>query len=134
MTRTITTKKYEVKEIGTALANLKPHEKHQLKAHALSQTNLGDFSLRGVDVAILTPPIVNESLLTVSVKARKNNQPLIVDNPLIFHNPPIMVHDGTYHEQFLPEFNTTVQKQNYVEDPLKAFQEIIVQAIELQNK
>lgn len=76
------------------------------------------FTKRNITVTVLENTQEN-GLLKVVVTATKNGQPLAVNNPLYYKNPPTKVPSGV---------NT------FSSDPTAALKEIIVQTIELTVK
>lgn len=134
MDKIYTVKRYELKEIGLKIQNKSAEEKSLIKAQELAKQPLNNFSFKGYDIEILGQPIEENGLLKVSVKAYKDGKKLFVDNPLLYKNPPIMVHDGTYYKTTLPTINDEIDAPNFVEDPLQALKEIIVETIRILNK
>lgn len=129
----ITDKKYVLGTIGNALTDLTINQKSIYKSREIAKLPISDFSLRGISVSFIAKPQFLKNTLVVSVSAKRGLTNLRVDNPLVFVNPPIMVWDGTYHQEFNKEFNVTLNIMNYVENATQALQEIITQTIEGQN-
>ena len=82
------------------------------------------FSRDGVDVEIVE---VSQSgnLLRVVAKAWRNGIELPVNNPLLYHNPPMLVPDDT--------FETVDGKQvaNFTENPQEALRQIVLETIKV---
>jgi hypothetical protein len=115
----------ELGEIELGLVGKSSEEKAEIKAQELSKIVLPDkFVLAnqdGVDYEIIVTqqPEYDNGLLKVSVDARQDGVPLIVDNPLLFRNPPILVSDGTFHQYFDELTGRDVERSNFKEDPHK---------------
>lgn len=133
MDKTYTAKRYDLGAIGNQIKDLDNQTKAIIKATALSGKNLGTFTLRGITITILKQPVLVGGMVRVDVSAIRNGQPLYVDNPLYFLNPPIMIWDGTYYQEYNQEFDITLDKMNFVEDLAGSLKELIVQTIESQN-
>jgi hypothetical protein len=72
------------------------------------------FSHRGITVEFIGPIQIAEDKLIVSVAAKRGENQIPIDNPLIYVNPPVITGDS--------EFN-----------PKEALKEIIVQTVESQE-
>ena len=60
------------------------------KAQKLSKVKLPKtFSHNGIDVTVLVDPYYTRGLLGVWVRAQKDGKELYVNNPLLYHNPPM---------------------------------------------
>ena len=135
MDKIFTPKRYELKEIGNLIKDKPAKERAEIKAKELAKTDLqdGSFSLNGYDVQVIEQG-TKGSLLWVKLTASKDGQPVNVGDGIFeYRNPPIMVHDGSYHKQ-LNRFGIEDDVPNYVEDPQMALKSIIVETIRVLNK
>ncbi len=126
-------KRFGGKRISNLIKDLPVHKRGEIKAQEMAKVDLQDFSLNGVEVKILEAPQEVNGCLSVSVSAKRGGVDLKVDNPIYFQNPPIMVHNGTFYQEYDPIAGGVVDKKNFVEDPEQALKEIIVQTLELLN-
>lgn len=80
------------------------------------------FSRGGIDVEIISigKEKRNGDLLSVIVRCRVNGEELPIDNPLYYHNAPMMVLDGTVDEN---------GQQNFVEDSTEAMRQIVFETL-----
>lgn len=133
MAKTITSKRYELKEVGTLLQGKTSSEKAVIKASKLAKVNLSNYSLDGYDIE---PSNLREEngLLVVDLRVFKNGVELSLSNPFQFKNPPIMVHDGTYHKGIDSITGLEEDRPNFVENPEQALKEIIVNAVRAATK
>ena len=106
------------------------------KADALSKVvikhlfkNEGEFSLRGIDVRVINLTRVDERL-KVDLTAEKDGEPLELDTPYWFVNPPVKVPTGKFHKELRE--GKEVDTANFEVNLEEALKEIIVQTIELQ--
>jgi hypothetical protein len=130
--KVITEKRYELKEIGNSLLNKDVKERSQIKAKALSKAVTRSFSRDGFEVNILSIGY-EKDLLRLIVEVKKDGVLFFVDNPLYYHNPPIMIHDGTYHIA-KDHRGQNYEHQNFVEDIEESLKEIIIQTLKYLNK
>lgn len=77
-------------------------------------------------------PGPRDNLLKVIAKAWKDGIELFVDNPLYYHNAPIMVPDGTF-EMKIDEFGKEMQVANFVENPEEALRQIVWETIRVTS-
>lgn len=115
------------------LERLEPSERHFYKAEILSKSMRKEesFVKDGIEVKVLGIKREND-LLTVVVHAEKDGQVLKVNNPLHYKNPPLKVSTGKFHRELVD--GEEVDIPNTIEDTRAALQEIIIQAVKLQNK
>lgn len=129
MPKPIAALRYELKTIGLQLVQLPEVERSLFKAQELAKITLTNFTQGIYDVEILEQPKEKNGYLFISVKAKKSNVDMVINNPLIFKNPPIMVPDGTVHQEFRASIGAMIDVDNYVEDPVEALKQIIVDTL-----
>ena len=105
---------------------------HEYKAEVLSRSMGGEtfFVMEGIEVNILEIMRKND-LLSVEITARKDGQPLVVNNPYLFKNPPLKIATGTFRTEIIDGVETEVH--NTEENPKEALKTILIQAVKLQN-
>lgn len=88
------------------------------------------FLLDGIAVTVLEVPTIASGGLGISFvfSATKDGQPLPMDNPYLFINPPIKTFDGTWRIEDAKEV------RNYSEDVLASAKRIVVDAIVLRAR
>lgn len=133
MAKTITPKRYSLGDVGNQLKDKTDTEKAKFKAQEMAKIALTAFSKNDIDVTILDQLREINGLLYVIVSATKNGKELNVDNPLIFKNPPIMIHDGTFHVK-KDSLGNDVEIMNYEENVEEALKEIITDTIRILNE
>jgi hypothetical protein len=84
------------------------------------------FSKRGISVTVLQAGIQGD-ILQLVVTATRSGQQLMVDNPLLYKNPPLMAPDGTTY------IDATGTHPRMAENVLEALKEIVTQTVEQQN-
>lgn len=127
-------KKIISSEIFNNVINSLPIDRANLKVREFAKLKINQFSRQGIIVDIVEGPLEENNLLKVVISATKNGMPLLVDNPYLFKNPPILIPDGSTYQEFDPKLGIVVERPNYKEDIAEVFQEIIVQILEGQNK
>lgn len=133
MNKTYAPKRYELKTVGNFIQDKSVEEKQQIKARELAKVNLPkDFTYKGISIHVIYGPVESQGKLYIAVEASSEGKKLFIDNPLIYLNPPIMVHDGTYHKR-LNSNNELEDFPNYVEDLETALKQIIIQTVEVLN-
>lgn len=91
------------------------------------QVEIKGKSLHEIEVEIVEVS-QKDDLLKVIARAWKDGIELFVDNPLYYHNAPIMVPDGTF-ETKIGEFGKEMQVANFVENPEEALRQIVLETI-----
>lgn len=143
MDKTITSKRYELKEIGVLIQGKDASERSEIKAKELAKVTLPTtLTHNGYDLEVLKQPHITirkgHTLLEVCIKASKNGIPLNVGDGIFqYQNPPIMIPDGTFHKEtkITPGGSTyEMDVPNFVEDPQGVLKEIIVETIKVLNK
>lgn len=133
------TPKYELKTIGNLIKGLPALQKRDIKARELAKISLPQkFTHNNYDIEIVKPPYTVPApaglKLVVHVKASQNGQDLNVGDGIFeYINPPILVHDGTYHKALNP-MGIEVDARNLVENPMLALKEIIAETVRILNK
>jgi len=74
------------------------------------------------------PEVTPDGLLAVWVVASRNGIPLRVDNPYLFHNPPILAPTGTWRREVDAEGAET-DRPNMEENLPRAFREMVGLAV-----
>lgn len=81
--------------------------------------------MNGATLRVTGVPKVNkDGLLVVVVEAEQDGQPMQLDNPFLFMNPPLRVPDGG---TWVDDNGNTLK--SYVEDAAEAARTIIAQAV-----
>lgn len=107
-------------------------QKNDIKIKEHIKSNVKKFNRKSFDIDIIE--LSQEGYrLKVVVDAKKNGRLLMVDNPLYFINPPIMVPDGT-KSTVIDEFGNSHDRDNFKEDLDEALQEIIVECLRITAK
>ena len=122
--------------IGIKIKDLPQKDRELLKIEALVNCGIGNtFIHRGYTVTVIDSPKNNNGLLEISIQASKNGLFIPVNNPLLFKNPPIMIPDGTWHKESKNRGGRIIDEdtQNFIENPLEALKEIIIQIVELNE-
>lgn len=105
-------------------------EKNQIKfVEFCKLTNMPIFPGHGFDIEILDVSSEGD-LLRVVVRAWKNGQEVLVDNPLLFKNPPILVPDGTFTE-VTDDHGKQYNRPNFKEDVSEALRQMIAETLRL---
>jgi hypothetical protein len=134
--RPVAPKKYDKGTVATLLEGVKDLKQRAIiKAQRLSQRDVNSFSRRDFSVTIdqlTTRPAGDDKLLEVWVTATYKDKPVLVSNPLLYKNPPIMVHDGTFHTVDVD--GVTDYRPNYKEDLDDVLKEIVTQTLETITK
>ena len=108
------------------LIKVKPHKFKK-------QVEIKGKSLHEIEVEIVSvsKELINgNDLLKVIAKAWKDGIEVYVDNPLYYHNAPIMVPDGTF-EMKIDEFGKEMQVANFVENPEEALRQIVLETLKI---
>jgi hypothetical protein len=114
-----------------ALAVRPRAERPRLKAEALAAANAGvrAFSYEDIEIDLTGgPEVTPEGLLAVWVVASRNGIPVRVDNPYLFHNPPILAPSGTWRREVDAE-GAEIDRPNMAEDLAQAFREMVGLAV-----
>lgn len=114
-----------------ALAVRPRAERPRLKAEALAAANTGVRAFAYEDIAIEVtggPAVTPEGLLAVWVVASRKGVPIRVDNPYLFHNPPVLAPSGTWRRE-LDADGAEIDRPNMAEDLAKAFREMVGLAV-----
>ena len=101
--------------------------KAEMKARALAElSKVEPWTEQGVTFSITSGPSYNpnRNIVEVVVYAERDGIPLPLDNPYQFYNPPLKVHDGTYHKNI--ELNDV---PNFAEDVLSSLHAIVVDSV-----
>lgn len=86
-----------------------------LKAQAMASLPVPiTFTLNNLLVTI-TDLSVDRGALRVDLQATRNGRSVSINLPYLYQNPPINVHDGTYHKGKSLE-GEDIDVRNYVED------------------
>ena len=113
--------------IELSLAGKTSAERASIKASALS-TAKGTgytFTLDGILVTLTAPPTITAGGKGVSftLSASKAGVPLPLENPYVFVNPPVKVHNDTWRVVDGNDY------KNYAEDVVAALQRMILDAV-----
>lgn len=129
MSRTITEKK-DRGNFHRFLLDKPQKEKEDLKVKEFCKVKLPKtFMYNGFEITPYTDPKQVGDLLQISVSVKKDGEYIFVDNPLLYKNPPALVHDGTF---YLDEEGK--EQPNFKEDFQELLQTIIGQTVELSYK
>jgi hypothetical protein len=93
-------------------------EKEDIKIKKFCKSKLKKFKIDDFDIDIIDVS-QEDDLLKVVVSAQKNKNDIIIDNPLYFKNPPILVRD---------------KNEKLIEDTDQALKDIIFEAIKVTYK
>lgn len=122
---------YQLGEVGNALSQMSEKEQAVYKAHVHCSISFRSFSKDGIDV-VITDPVLENDCVKISIEASQNGNPLFVDNPVYFYNPPIMIPDGTVY-QSTDQLGNQIYLSNYKEDIEQAFQLMVIRLIKQMN-
>lgn len=114
------------------LQNKTADERAELKAQWFAQLPTRTFT-RGVYSVTLSDFSVVGKVFSVFVVVVKNGVEVLRDT-FRFVNPPILVPDGTFHDEVRNDWGVdrTIQVANYREDIVEAFKQMIVETIKNQ--
>jgi len=117
--------------LEVALADRPRAERPRLKAEALAVANADVRAFTYEDIAIEVtggPEVTPDGMLLVWVVASRKGIPVVVDNPYLFHNPPILAPTGTWRREVDAEGSET-DRANMAEDLAQAFREMVGLAV-----
>jgi len=105
--------------------------KAELLAH--HHGNNKRWTVDGVDFHLTRKPVLDAfDRLEVWVEAFESappKNPLPLDNPYLFVNPPILVPDGTFHDEIDPDTNLVYPVANFTEGADLSFQTMVSEAV-----
>ena len=107
-----------------ALAELIKVKPHKFKR----ATDIKGRSVHDVDVEIVSVGKEGD-LLKVMAKCWLDGVEVPVDNPLYYHNAPIMVPDGTFETVIDSLTGDSRRVANYKEGPAEALQQIVLETL-----
>lgn len=111
------------------LRNKDSDERSRLKAQWFAELPTRTFT-RGEYSVTLSDFKAVDKVFSVFVVVVKDGVEVLRDT-FQFINPPLMVPDGTFHEE-VTEKGTTIQVPNYREDPIEALKQVLIEAIKRQ--
>jgi hypothetical protein len=88
------------------------------------------YKLKNIDVELVSVGC-EESLLKVVVRAWCNGVEVAVDNPLYYHNAPMMVSDGTFETVLDEETKLSRLEPNFVENPEEALRIAVFETLKV---
>lgn len=122
---TATEKAQLIKNAFDALGTMLPLEWHDAQGRLICILQTGLGVLRGG----ICRPRTDGGVDPVWFKVTVDGAYLNGDGWYGYSNPPVMVADGTYHDEVDELTGQTIQVANYKTDPLAAFFEFIEQAV-----
>ena len=134
MARTYTEgKQYELGTVSNSIVDKPYKEKSQIKADAFSKLKIKNFTVGDYVIDIKGKEVSGDALM-LKIKASKNGQPIFIDNPCYFYNPPILIQSGTWYKEWDDELEQEMEYRNYKEDLEGALKELAYQLVELADK
>jgi hypothetical protein len=106
-------------------------ERNLLKATVLSQRTIPPYAANGFTITISSLSLEG-LMLKVIASAIQGGNPVSVNNPLYFLNPPILVPDGTTR-LVTDRYGITERLPNFKEDLDEAIRQMVAEVIRVQN-
>ena len=103
---------------------------HAELSKVISHRFVKQYELKDIDIELVSVEC-EESLLKVVIRAWCNGVEITVDNPLYYHNAPIMVLDGTFETVMDEETKLPRLEPNFVENPKEALQSIVFETLKV---
>lgn len=113
--------------IAEKLKGKSAKQKARLKALEFSKLPRQHSFVRGDFIIQISGLSSFEGSISMNVQATKNGQNVLLSNPFIFHNPPILVPDGTYRMKMFDDKEGQVD--NFKEDIQEALYQMVHEAI-----